>query len=231
MVEREATPRFQESGIDDLIERLRDDGVAAGKREAARIVEEAERRADWIVNQAEQQAEELRRRAEADAQRYRRSAEDALQTAVRDAVLSLKNKLTQKFRSQTETIVSTTLSDQAFMQTLIRDLLAQISDNVQAEPRGELNIRLPKDVIGVEELRRQPESLEEGSLSHFVAHLAQALLAEGIQFDSGPQGHGLRVQLKDTGVEIDLSDKALAELLLQHLQPRYHALMDGIISG
>jgi V/A-type H+-transporting ATPase subunit E len=35
--------------------------------------------------------------------------------------------------------------------------------------------------------------------------------------------------VKDKELEIDLTPEALAELLLEHLQPRFRALMQGII--
>jgi V/A-type H+-transporting ATPase subunit E len=40
---------------------------------------------------------------------------------------------------------------------------------------------------------------------------------------------GIRVVLTENDLEIDLSDHAIADMLLQHLQPRFRALMQGII--
>jgi V/A-type H+-transporting ATPase subunit E len=40
-------------------------------------------------------------------------------------------------------------------------------------------------------------------------------------------GRGIRVRLKDEELELDLSDRAIADLLLEHLQPRFRAVMEG----
>ena len=40
---------------------------------------------------------------------------------------------------------------------------------------------------------------------------------------------GIRIQLLDENVEIELTDEAIAELLLRHLVPRFRAIMEGII--
>ena len=40
------------SGVEALIERLREQGVEQGQQRAAELVEEAERRAEWLLQQA-----------------------------------------------------------------------------------------------------------------------------------------------------------------------------------
>ena len=42
-------------------------------------------------------------------------------------------------------------------------------------------------------------------------------------------GRGIRVRLLDDDLEIDLTDEAIAELLLEHLQPRFRAVLTGMV--
>jgi V/A-type H+/Na+-transporting ATPase subunit E len=89
---------------------------------------------------------------------------------------------------------------------------------------------LPRALVGLEDLRRNPLELREGSLSHFVLSLAGNVLAEGVTFgvadDDAP---GIRLYLKDKDVTIDLTDEKVASLLLEHLQPRFRAILEGTV--
>ena len=81
------------------------------------------------------------------------------------------------------------------------------------------------------ELRRRPEALTEGSLAHLAAAEAGRMLREGVVLlpaDDGAQG--IRLQLVERGVSIDLTDRAVAAVLLAHLQPRFRALLEGVIA-
>jgi V/A-type H+-transporting ATPase subunit E len=40
---------------------------------------------------------------------------------------------------------------------------------------------------------------------------------------------GIRLRLVDHDVTLELTDKAVASLILQHLQPRFRALIEGIV--
>lgn len=91
-------------------------------------------------------------------------------------------------------------------------------------------ILLPKDVVGMEQLRRNPEEVKEGTLSHFVVTVTKEVLREGIEIGArDDEAAGIRIHLEDDDLEIDLTDRAVADLLLRHLVPRFRAMMEGII--
>jgi V/A-type H+-transporting ATPase subunit E len=89
---------------------------------------------------------------------------------------------------------------------------------------------LPRALVGLEELRRKPLELREGSLSHFVLSVAGNVLAEGVTFGvADDDDKGIRLYLADKNVYIDVTDEAVAALLLQHLQPRFRAILEGTV--
>lgn len=93
-----------------------------------------------------------------------------------------------------------------------------------------IEVVLPTDVVGLEDLRRDPEALRAGTLTYFAAAVGRERLREGVSFTAGEPGlHGIRIRLVDRDVEIDLTEEAVAELLLEHLQPRFRALLEGIV--
>ena len=56
------------------------------------------------------------------------------------------------------------------------------------------------------------------------------MLREGVSFSASEDVQaGIRVQVKDKDIILDLTEEAVAGLLLQHLQPRFRAILEGIV--
>lgn len=214
------------SGVEELIQRLREKGVEAGKSQADELLEQARRRAEQRLEEARSEAEEIVQRAREEANQTKRAGEEAVQLAGRDAVLRLKSELVERFADRVRHLVAHELGDEGVLKQLILEVGRR-----SAPPSDErARILLPNDVVGLEELRRNPEEVKEGTLSHFVVTVAKDVLREGIEIGaSDDQAPGIRIQLEDEDLEIDLTDKAVAELLLRHLVPRFRAMMEGII--
>lgn len=218
------------SGVEQLITRLREEGVQQGREEAQRIVEDAERRATWLTNQARAQAEEMLIKARDEAERLRRSGEEALQIAARDAVLNMKGFLGERFAIEVRRLIGEQLRDEALLREMILTIAGRVREDMGLDQVEQIEVLLPRDVIGLDELRRHPETLKEGSLSHFVLAIAQSLLREGVTFNHTPADQrGITLRLTGQDLEVELTDEAIARLLLAHLQPRFRALLEGIV--
>lgn len=218
------------SGVEDLIERLIQDGVSEGQERAERIVTDAERRAEWLVEQAHEEAEAIREEARSEAQRLRRSGKEALHTAARDAILELKETLMHRFADQLRSLIATEMQREDFLQRLILELAGNARETAGVDRTDRVEVVLPRDVVGLEELRRNPEELREGTLSYFAATLMRDVIHEGVTFTTSEETQtGIRLRLLDHDIEVDLTDESVATLLLQHLQPRFRALVEGII--
>ena len=216
------------SGVEALIERLKHQGVEQGQREAAELVEEAQRRADWLLEQARQEAETLRRKAREDAERLQRAGEDALKMAARDMNLQLREQLAHTFADRVRLLVSEQLDSEAFIREVVREVVAQACQDATLCAMPRVEVLLPAGVVGLEELRRNPHAYREGKLSQFVQEQLNLQLREGVVLDVH-DGRGIRIRCNGDGAEIDLGDRALAELLLRHLQPRFRAILEGVI--
>jgi V/A-type H+-transporting ATPase subunit E len=72
------------SGIGDLLQRLRKDGVEAGEAEKAHILDEANAKAKKIVADAEKKAQEIVDKANTDAEAKRKQLDAELSMAARD---------------------------------------------------------------------------------------------------------------------------------------------------
>ncbi|TCK04920.1 ATPase [Marinobacterium mangrovicola] len=215
------------SGVEALIDRLRQQGVDKGQEEAAQLIAEAQHRADWLIEQAEQEAKQIRDKAMADAERLRKGGEDALKIAARDVQLLLREALGRVFADRVRILVSEQLDDAEFMQSLLREVVCAVRDNAELDSKS-VEVLLPAQFVGIDELRRNPNAYREGKLSNFVQQLLAEQLREGVSFDIGDQ-RGLVLRFEGEDAEMDLSDRALSELLLRHLQPRFRALLEGVI--
>jgi V/A-type H+-transporting ATPase subunit E len=219
------------SGVEELIRRLREEGVAQGQAEAEKRVQDAQAQANRILKQAEDEAQALRQQARQEAETFNRAGQEALQVAFRDTVLSLKNWLLRRFSDDVERLVSAEMSDREFLQRLILEVAGQVRERHGLDQEaGAMDILIPEEAVEVEELRRHPEELRAGTLSHFVLARAGSLLREGVALEVTPETRpGIRIRLVDRDVEIDLTDASVAALLLQHLQPRFRAFLEGMV--
>lgn len=225
---RRDTPAEIASGVDALIARLRDEGVNSGRSQAEQIVAEAKAKAEAIVQQAQQQADRIVSQAREEAENFQRAGKESLEVAFRDTNLRLKTQLNQRFTGEVRRLVGTEIEKPELLQKLILEVAGRVREEaVQAQ---QVEVLLPRQVTGLEELSRHPEELERGILTHLVKLISQDLLREGVSFGVTKDNQGgLRLRLVDREVVLDLSDRAIAELLLEHLQPRFRALLEGIV--
>ncbi len=213
------------SGVEELIERLRSQGVEEGKAQADALMEETRRRAEQRLEDARHEADALLERARAEAAQAKRAGEEAVELAVRDAMLRMKTELVDRFADRVRNLVAKELED----VELLKQLILEIGGRSVPPSDQPATVLLPDDAIGLEQLRREPEEVKEGTLSHFVAKVTKDMLREGIVIAGGNHAAGIRIQLKDANLEVELTETAIAELLLRHLVPRFRAIMEGII--
>jgi len=149
---------------------------------------------------------------------------------MRDTVLRLKVELSERFGAEVRRLIAVAMDQESFLKQLILAVAGRAREEAGVDAGEAVRIQLPRELVGLEELRRNPLELREGSLSHFVLSLAGNVLAEGVTFGvAGDEARGIRLYLKDKDVTIDLTDEKVAALLLQHLQPRFRAILEGTV--
>jgi V/A-type H+-transporting ATPase subunit E len=217
-------------GVEDLIERLRLEGVKAGRSEAERIVADAEARARWLVEQAQDEADNLIEKARSEANALRSSADDALQVAARDMLLSLRERLTHRFAGEVRRLVSEQLNDIAFLRRLILEVAGKQREVL--DEGDQVEVLLPSRALEVDELNEGGGGRSDGELTEFVLGITDAMLRDGVTLRVSDQGmEGISARLVDDEIQVDVTADAVAALLLEHLQPRFRALLEGIVRG
>lgn len=215
----------ESSGVDELIQRLREQGVAEGRSRANVLFEQARLQAEKRLADARNEADTILAKAREEARQLRAAGEEAVRLACRDAILQLKTELIEQFSDRVRRLIAREMLD----ENLLKQLILEVARRAAPPIGHSAAVLLPKDVVGLQELRRSPEEVKEGTLSHFIVTVTKELLRDGIEIGDHDDGQGVRVRLREEDLEIDLSDVAVATLLLRHLVPRFRALMEGMI--
>lgn len=218
------------SGVDALIARLRNEGVSAGRGEAETILIDAKAQAKQLLDKAETEARERLEKARKESDAYRAAGEEALKIAMRDTVLDMKSTLMQRFSSDVKRLVSHQLQDPEILKQMIVEVAGRARDGGDVADGGKLEVVLPETVAGLEDLRSDPEELKKGRLTKLVFGLTGDMLRDGVSFStSDDMTTGIRIHMKDDDITLELTEETVAALLLQHLQPRFRAILEGIV--
>ncbi|GAB1484425.1 V-type ATP synthase subunit E [Treponema sp.] len=198
--------------LQELIEKIKKDGIESAASDAKRVKEEAEKEAAQIVAAAKKEADAIISKGKADAERSEQASIAAVEQASRNLVLS--------FRSQIEELLSSLVkkaSTEAYDDGVLK---AAIPDIVKAWAKGadELELLLPKE-----------------NLSRLEAFFKDALASElkkGIELKADRNlGAGFRIAAKDGSAYYDFSAEAVAELLSAYLNPRLAESLKTAVKG
>ncbi|MCL6285772.1 hypothetical protein M3P21_19800 [Ruegeria sp. 2012CJ41-6] len=215
-------------GIDALIDRLRSEGVQAGSDEAARLTQAAQAKGAQIVERAQAEAAKAQADARDAADRYTKAGEEALNTAMRDAVLTMKSALMAQFQQDVQRMVSETLTDPDMLKQMVLELVGRAGED--AAIGNGAQVILPAEVVGPDAIRANADDIQSGQLTKFVLGLTQEMLKDGVTLFASSDLHaGIRAQAGADGIKLDLSDAAITDVLMQHLQPRFRAVLEGVI--
>jgi V/A-type H+/Na+-transporting ATPase subunit E len=216
----------ESAGVENLIGRLRDEGIAQGRSQAEALVTAAQQQAADLVATAQREAEAILARATEEAGKLKAAGEDAIRLAMRDTILALEGDLLKRFVDRLRNLVKGVLADPAFLQRLVLEVAGRVAP--AGEQRAE--VLLPAELVSLEDLQSTPEEATPGTLMHFVLSLGGGMLRDGMQFGVSEDSEaGIRVRLVEEDVQIDVTESAISQLLLRHLLPRFRALLRGAV--
>ncbi len=209
------------SGVQELIDRIRDQGVQAAQTEADRVLRDARQQAQEIVARAKAEADAAQAKAREEIEAYRQASLDALRLAARDTVLDLEARVLARFEEFVKRLVVSATRDRELVRSIVLVLAGHAAEEFIQDK--EVEVRISSSLL---EGPTGPVFKEEGKLA--ILGLSSDMLREGLVLvpDSEIEG-GARVRLVKDKLEIDLSDRAIARLISQRLIPRFKAIMEG----
>lgn len=196
-----------EANLENLIDRIKSEGIEEAEEEAERKLEEAEEKARQIVESAEEEAEQIVDKAELEAEQLQESGEEALKQAHRDTILVTKEKITELLDKVFKTKIGEAL-DVDFLQDLIEDTVKQLGEEKEYEIS-----------LSEEERKELVESLFKESRSELDEEEIDLLPNRDVDA-------GFRISVKDEDVYYDLSDEGLAKYLSEFLNPAVRQVLE-----
>ena len=120
--------------IQNLLEKIKRDGVDKANAEAAAILEKAKADAKAMTEKAQADADAIVEKAKADAKDNAARAEETISQAARDTILKVEQSVTSLLTGLLTKNVDSALSDPAVVTPLVADAIrALVSDGKQAE--------------------------------------------------------------------------------------------------
>lgn len=195
-----------ENKLQQLTQKLYDEGLEKGRAEAGKLVADAEAQAAKIVAEAKARAEAIVREAETKAEDVEKNTMTEIALAGKQAVAKIKQEIASLVVARaTSEGVKSTVVDPAF----IREMLLSVARNWNGADAGKV------------ELQALLPAAEREKLDAAFAESARALLAEGIEVGYSERVRtGFRVGAKEGGYYISFSEADVEALLSEYLRDK-----------
>jgi V/A-type H+-transporting ATPase subunit E len=152
----------------------------------------------------------------------------SLRVAIRDTELKMEAELKAKFAAHVKRLVSVEMEDVAFLRQVIL-AIAGLAVGDKASGEQPVEVLLPKNLFQSDDKSTQLTEKGRERVRRLVLGISGDMLREGVDLKpSDSIGGGIRIRLVGEDLEIDLSDKAISELLLQTMLPRYRTIVSGV---
>lgn len=194
--------------LQELIDQIKKDGVAAAEAEAEAIRQAANAEAEKIIANAQARADKLMSDAKAEQARTVQSGEDAIRQAGRNLLISFRESVTRELHA----IIAQEV-DAMYTSDALAHLITTAVETLAGKPETE-DITV---ILSREDLCRLESTL--------LAALKQRLtcgvtLKASDQFDGG-----FRIAANNGSVFYDYSADAVTDMLANYLNPKVTALL------
>ena len=188
--------------VQELIDKIKKDGIETASQEAARIKTEAEAEAVRIVENARKEAHEIIRQGRQDAERSGKAGIAALEQASRNLILSFREEIQALLNKLVTAHVAAVYNEdvlKAALPNLLKSWAEKDTDN--------LSVILPEN--------------ELSKIQSFFGEKLTKELLKGVELKpSRKLSSGFHISNKEGSVYYDFSAEAVAQLLSSYLNPK-----------
>jgi len=200
--------------LQELIDKIKKDGIETASEEAARIKRESEAEAAKVLAAAKKEAAEIISQGKADAERSEKAGKAALEQASRNLVLSFKREIETLLDKIMVQAVSSAYKEDT-LKAILPDLLKAW---VSSGGSDSLDLLLNADDL------EKVKGWAQGALA--------AELKKGLELKSDRNlGKGFRIANKDGSAYYDFSAESVSELLSAYLNPHLAELLKNSVKG
>jgi len=196
-----------EAHLNELIEKIKKDGVKTAEDQAAVIMADAEKKAAQLVNQAEKDAEAILTKAKNDALKFEISGKDALNQAARNLLIELRKNIESQLGAIVEDESSKALSGKS-----LQDSIVAVMESWSKNDSSELQLLVPENEL---------KAIEKDLLSKLSSKMKAGLeIKPFADIESG-----FRISSKDGKMFYDFSDEELSRMISRYLNQRIQEIL------
>jgi len=200
--------------LQELINKIKKDGIETASEEAAKIKRDAEAEAARIVTAAKKEASDIVSQGKADAERAEKAGKAALEQASRNLVLAFKGEI----QALLDRIVAQAAAS-AYGEDTLKGVLPELLKSWVSKSGSD-----SLDVLLSEENVSKLKTWASGALSDG--------LKKGVELKSDRNlGAGFRIANKDGSAYYDFSAESVAELLSAYLNPYLAEILKSSAQG
>ena len=200
-----------ENKLQQLTQKLYDEGLEKGRAEADRLVADAKTQAAKIVAEAQAQAEELVRKAQAKAEDVEKYTLSEIALAGKQAVARIKSEIAELIVAKA---AGAGVKEAALDPAFIKEMLLAVAKNWNGADAGKV------------ELKALLPDGERAKLDAAFEQSAKELLAAGIEVGYSKEVKtGFKVGAKEGGYYISFSDADMEALLSEYLREKVSRML------
>ncbi len=200
--------------LQELIDKIKKDGIAGADKEAQKIISAAEEKAAAIVKEAEEKADAILKNAKVETSRMEKASEDAIAQSGRNLIISFRESILKELSGlvQKET-------EKAYNKDLLKKLIPETVKAWAANTdASDLRVLLSaKDLKALE--------------STFKTSL-KSQISKGLELKADASlNAGFRIGAKDGSAFYDFSADEVASLFSAYLNPKTAEIMKKAAAG
>ena len=188
--------------LKEIIETIKQEGVASAEKQSSEIVGQAEERAKDIVRDAEEKAKRIVDEAQREAGKLEQNGKEAVRQSGRDLILSLQSRITAVFDELVKREVGA-----SFDQETVSNAIVKLIESWGGSGSNDLTVLVPED---------QLDAVQKAFHAKLQEHLRS-----GVTIRPQPTlDAGFRVSEKEGTVYYDFSADGIATVLADYLNPQ-----------
>ena len=197
--------------LQELTQKLYDEGLAKGKQEGEVLLQKARAEAEGIIKQAQEEAEAILAKARKEAEDFKVKVEGDVKMAAQQSVQATRTDIENLVIAK---VVDGTVDKALANEDYIKGIITAVAQKFSAEEPADLSLVLP-------------ESLK-AALEPFVKNELGKLLGKGVDaaFSKKVAG-GFKIGPKNGGYFVSLTDDTFKELIGSYLRPATKKLLFG----
>jgi V/A-type H+-transporting ATPase subunit E len=193
--------------LENLIEKIKKDGVDEAKIEADEILRKAKEESDNIIQASNKQAAEIIEKARKEAEDFEEKSKRAIKLAARDTELLVKENLMALFNKVFRKEVSISMSPD-FLQKLILQIVSQWENKKAIE------------IMINEEDKSRLEALLFSKLKDELKESITLKISEKVS-------KGFHIRMENENLYYDISQENIAEILNLFLNQKLKAVLES----